>query len=136
MTSELDTVISALHSIPPDISREIWLRIGFAALAGGASVEDIVEWSRDAQNFKSERDVRSTFKKAKSDGGITVNTLYHYAYEYGWTNEEKLKNNPIKNARVNNSQMMTILKSSHNSSKKSNIRCSFSFWWWIYEQQL
>lgn len=96
MTSELDTVISALHSIPPDISREIWLRIGYAALAGGASVEHIVEWSRDAQNFKSERDVRSTFKKAKSDGGITVNTLYHYAYEYGWTNEEKLKNNPIK----------------------------------------
>ena len=92
MNTELETVLSALKSIPSDLSREIWVSIGFAALAGGASVEDLIDWSRPAKNFKSENDVRSTFKNAKAEGGITVNTLFYYAKQFGWTREKALIN--------------------------------------------
>ncbi len=73
----------ALHAIPPDLPREEWHRAGRAAIAAGLNVDDLIEWSRHAGNFRSEQDVRSAFKTITPEGGTGPGTLYRIASEYG-----------------------------------------------------
>lgn len=75
----------ALHAIPPDLSRDEWHKTGRAAIAAGLSVDDLVEWSRPAHNFKNEQDVRAAFRTIKPDGGTGPATLFRMAMDHGWT---------------------------------------------------
>ncbi len=82
--NDLDRARDALHAIPPDLPRDDWHRVGRAAIAAGLSIDDLVEWSRNAGNFKSEQDVRAAFKTITPEGGTGPGTLFKIAAEYGW----------------------------------------------------
>jgi hypothetical protein len=79
----------ALQAIPPDLPREDWHRAGTAAIAANLTIDDLVEWSRPASNFKSEQDVRAAFRTIKPDGGTGAATLFYMAKQHGWTSTAK-----------------------------------------------
>lgn len=80
---------SALGSIPNYLARDEWIKAGSAAIAAGLDIEDILNWSKGADNFTSEADVRSTFKNIKPNGGIGAGTLFYMAREHGWVDAPK-----------------------------------------------
>ncbi len=84
MTTDPVVALSALHAIPANLKRGDWHQVGRAALAAGLEIDDILEWSRPAENFKSEQDVRSAFRNITPEGGTGPGTLFHRAAEYGW----------------------------------------------------
>lgn len=74
----------ALHAIDPGCDRNAWHRVGRAAIAAGLTVEDIIEWSKPAANFSTERDVRAAFRGIKPNGGTGIGTLWDEAMAAGW----------------------------------------------------
>ena len=85
MPDDIDRASSALHHIPADLPRPDWHKVGCSALAAGLSIDDVIDWSRPAPNFKSEQDVRASFRTIKPEGGIGPGTLYKMASENGWS---------------------------------------------------
>lgn len=84
MIAQEERARDALYAIPPDLGREDWHRIGRAALAAGLSVDDIVDWSSRAANFKSEQDVRAAFRGITAEGGTTERALFRAALDCAW----------------------------------------------------
>ena len=84
VATEIDRATDALHSIPADMPRDEWHRVGRAAIAAGLTVDDLVEWSRPAGNFKNEQDVRAAFKTVTPEGGTGAGTLFKIAAVHGW----------------------------------------------------
>ena len=76
--------LDALLSIDPGCIREEWHAIGRAAIAAGLTVEDIIGWSRTADNFSSERDVRAAFRGITANGRTGPGTLWQAALRTGW----------------------------------------------------
>lgn len=79
----------ALLAIPPNLGRDDWHRAGRAAIAAGLGVEDIVEWSSRADNFRGEQDVRASFRNIGPNGGTTEATLFGMALDHGWQDPER-----------------------------------------------
>lgn len=79
-----EEALDALQAIPPDLTRDEWHKTGRAAIAAGLTIDDLVEWSRSAHNFKSEQDVRAAFRTITPDGGTGPGTLFRIAKEWGW----------------------------------------------------
>lgn len=79
----------ALQAIPPDLPRDDWHKVGRAAIAANLSIDELVEWSRPAGNFKSEQDVKAAFRTIKPGGGTGAATLFHMAKLHGWTSSTK-----------------------------------------------
>jgi hypothetical protein len=75
---------AALFSTDPGCSRLEWHEIGRAAIAAGLSVDDLVEWSSTAANFRSDADVRRAFRGITSAGGTGPGTLFVKARAAGW----------------------------------------------------
>lgn len=88
----------ALLAIPPDLPRDQWHEVGRAAIAAGLSVDDLDEWSAPAANYKGRRDIESSFRTVKPEGGTGAGTLFHYAQQYGFNdaNPGPITNNPEK----------------------------------------
>jgi len=85
IVDELHRAEQALSFIPADIEREKWWKVG-AALKhefGEPGFDVFDGWSRAGESY-AEADVRDTWKSLKSDGGITIATLYALAKEYGF----------------------------------------------------
>ena len=82
--NDTDRAHDALHSIPADLPRDDWHKVGRAAIAAGLDVDTLVEWSRNAANFKSEQDVRAAFRTVTPDGGTGAGTLFKIAAGHGW----------------------------------------------------
>lgn len=74
----------ALHAIDPACSREDWHSIGRAAIAAGLTVDDLDEWSRSAENYSGERDVKAAFRNITPTGGTGPGTLWKAALSAGW----------------------------------------------------
>jgi putative DNA primase/helicase len=72
----------ALHAIPPDLSREEWVRAGMAAQAAGLGFEDFDAWSAQAGNYDP-RAARDTWRSFKPGKGVSAGTLYRMAAELG-----------------------------------------------------
>jgi hypothetical protein len=85
----LDDARNALQFIPADLPRDGWHKVGRAAIAAGVDVDALVEWSRNADNYKSEQDVRAAFRTVKADGGTGAGTLFKIAIENGWSRDSK-----------------------------------------------
>jgi KaiC/GvpD/RAD55 family RecA-like ATPase len=85
----LDDAHQALQYIPADMPRDGWHKVGRAAIAAGVDVDALVEWSRNADNYKSEQDVRAAFRTVKADGGTGAGTLFKIAIENGWSKDDK-----------------------------------------------
>lgn len=74
----------ALHAIPPDLSREMWVKAGMAFHAGGGSFDDFDCWSALGHNYNAQ-DCHSTFRSFKiAPAGVGVGTLFGMARDYGW----------------------------------------------------
>ena len=84
-----DDAHQALQYIPADMPRDGWHKVGRAAIAAGVDVDALVEWSRNADNYKSEQDVRAAFRTVKADGGTGAGTLFKIAIENGWGKDGK-----------------------------------------------
>lgn len=84
MIKDSEKARAALYAIPPDVSYDTWLRAGTAALAAGLSISEIDTWSSTAENYKGTKDVESTFRNVKQEGGITAGTLFYIAAEHGY----------------------------------------------------
>ncbi len=98
--NELDRARDALYAIPPDLPRTDWHKVGRAAIAAGLDVDALIEWSREASNFKSEQDVRAAFKTITPEGGTGAGTLFKIATENGWRmNGDKPQQRPAQAPR-------------------------------------
>ncbi len=82
--NDLDRAHDALNHIPADQPRDEWHKVGRAAIAAGLDVDALIDWSRNAPNFKSEQDVRAAFKTITPEGGTGAGTLFKIAAGHGW----------------------------------------------------
>lgn len=75
--------IDALHSIPPDLPRDEWVKVGMGAHAAGVDFDTFDAWSAGAGNYNAaaSRDVWRSIKPGK---GVGAGTLYRVAAEHGW----------------------------------------------------
>jgi putative DNA primase/helicase len=81
MADELDRALDALYSIPPDLPRPEWVRVGMAAHAAGIGFSAFNHWSAGADNY-DERAARATWNSFKSDKGIGSGTLFMMAAQF------------------------------------------------------
>ncbi|GAO21242.1 primase 2 [Alicycliphilus sp. B1] len=75
--------IDALHSIPPDIDRDSWVRVAMAANAAGVGFDDFDAWSAGAGNYDAAA-ARDVWRSIKPGKGVGAGTLYRVAAEHGW----------------------------------------------------
>lgn len=83
ITPEL--IRDALASIPPDIDRDTWARIGMAVKSelGDAGFDTWCQWSARAEG-SDPVDVRDTWKSVKAGGRVRIGTLFHIAKQHGF----------------------------------------------------
>lgn len=82
--SDLDRARDALSAIPPNLPRDQWHKVGRAAIAAGLSIDDIIQWSEPAENFKGRKDCEAAFRTVKPNGKTTAATLFFHAKKYGY----------------------------------------------------
>jgi len=75
--------IDALHSIPPDLPRDEWVKVGMAAHAAGLDFDTFDAWSAGAGNYDAAAS-RDTWRSFKPGKGIGPGTLYRVGAEHGW----------------------------------------------------
>lgn len=75
--------IDALHSIPPDLPRDEWVRVGMAVQAAGLGFDEFDAWSAGAGNYDA-RAAADTWRSFKPGKGLGAGTLYRVAAEHGW----------------------------------------------------
>ena len=80
--NELQRAADALQSIPPDLPRDEWVRVGMAAQAAGLDFDTWDQWSASGQSYDP-RAARDTWRSFKPGRGISAGTLHHMAREYG-----------------------------------------------------
>lgn len=83
MAADLERARDALNAIPPDLSRDEWVRVGMGAHAAGVDFDTFDAWSAGAGNY-NERDARDTWRSFKPGRGVGAGTLYRVAAEHGW----------------------------------------------------
>ena len=79
MLDNLGRAIDALQSIPPDLPREEWVRVGMAAKSAGINFDTFHDWSARAGNYQNERDVLSVWNSIRRADGVTAATLFKTA---------------------------------------------------------
>lgn len=89
-----DRARAALYTIPADLPREEWVKVGMAAQAAGLDFDDFREWSAQAPSF-NERDARDTWRSFKPGKGIGAGSLFKTAAQNGWRYEGRVVNSPI-----------------------------------------
>ncbi len=93
MLTDTAKAIDALHSIPPDLPRDEWVRVGMAAHAAGVDFDTFDAWSAGAGNYNAaaSRDVWRSIKPGK---GVGAGSLYRKAAENGWRMDGKPQQRP------------------------------------------
>lgn len=75
----------ALHSIPADLPRDQWVKVGMAFHAAGGGFDDFDQWSAQADNYNAQA-CRATFRSFKTTtGGVGEGALFGKARDHGWT---------------------------------------------------
>ena len=80
--------IDALHSIPPDLPRDEWVKVGMAAHAAGLDFDTFDAWSAGAGNYDAAA-ARDVWRSIKPGKGVGAGTLYRVAAENGWRMDGK-----------------------------------------------
>ncbi len=83
-TDEISRALEALHAIPPDLSRDEWVRAGMAAHSAGLSFDDFDAWSAGAPTYDP-RAARDTWRSFKPGKGVGAGTLHRMAAEHGYS---------------------------------------------------
>ena len=85
MRNDTDRARDALHSIPPDLPRDGWVKVGMAAHAAGLGFDDFDTWSAPADNYNAQA-CRATWRSFKTaPGGVGAGALFGMARDHGWT---------------------------------------------------
>src|SRR5262245_60351195 len=87
--TELERAISALDSLDAGCSREEWVRIGMAVKAAGLSFEIFNNWSKNAGNYRGEKDCMNAWKSFSESGPIKAGTLFYMARAKGWKGQTR-----------------------------------------------
>lgn len=91
--------IDALHAIPPDLSRDEWLKVGMGAHAAGVDFDTFDAWSAGAGNYDAAA-ARDVWRSIKPGKGVGAGTLYRVAAEHGWRmGEGKPQQRPMQAPR-------------------------------------
>jgi len=89
----------ALHSIPPDLPRDEWVRAGMAAQAAGLDFDAFNNWSAQADNYDP-RAAADTWRSFKPGKGLGAGSLFRMAAENGWRmGEGKPQQRPMQAPR-------------------------------------
>ena len=93
MLTDTAKAIDALHSIPPDLPRDEWVKVGMGAHAAGVDFDTFDAWSAGAGNYDAaaSRDVWRSIKPGK---GVGAGSLYRKAAENGWRMDGKPQQRP------------------------------------------
>ena len=83
MLTDTAKAIDALHSIPPDLPRDEWVKVGMGAHAAGVDFDTFDAWSAGAGNYDAAAS-RDVWKSIKPGKGIGPGTLYRVGAEHGW----------------------------------------------------
>ena len=76
-------IINALNLIPPDLTREDWLKVTTSLKSAGNEYKTAwEEWTQRGSKFKTgDLEVWDSCKDLK----VNIGTLFHYAKSYGYT---------------------------------------------------
>ena len=87
--TDTDRARDALHSIPPDLPRDQWVKAGMAAHAAGLGLDDFDTWSAQADTYNAQA-CRATFRSFKtSPGGVGAGALFGMARDHGWSDGDR-----------------------------------------------
>lgn len=87
---ELDTVVDALRTIPPDCSRSDWVKVGMALRTVTDDVSLFDRWSsgelggRDTPHNYVPEHIEWQWGTFKPDGAVQVASLFYTAIQAGW----------------------------------------------------
>ncbi len=84
ITPEL--IRDALASIPPDVDRDTWARLGMAIkseIPDAAGFDLWNEWSARGETY-DQRNARDTWRSIKAGGATTIGTLFGIAKDHGY----------------------------------------------------
>lgn len=88
----------ALQSIPADLARSDWVRVGMAAHAAGLQFDDFNDWSAPGATYNVQA-CRATWRSFKSGKGIGAGTLFAIAREHGYGDSMRPQPSPKPIAR-------------------------------------
>jgi hypothetical protein len=98
----------ALYTIPADLPREEWVKVGMAAHAAGLDFDVFNDWSSQAGSY-NERDARDVWRSIKPGKGIGEGTLYKVAAQNGWRKDGRTAaNSPVLSPRRPQERMKRI----------------------------
>ena len=128
--SSYEKIQTALSYIPAD-HRDTWLKVGMSIKSelGEAGFVLWDDWSRQAKSYRS-GDARAVWKSIKSNGGVTIGTLFHEAKAGGWrvdrvqqksTPEKMAERRRIAEERGINEAGLATRKRSETAQKASAI---------------
>ena len=80
---DIKKAIDALHSIPPDLPREEWVRVAMGAKSAGVDFDSFDLWSAGADSY-DRRAAADTWRSIKPNRGVGAGTLFRVASEHGW----------------------------------------------------
>jgi hypothetical protein len=85
-SSDMDRAADALQFISPDLDYDEWIAIGQAlhTAFGHAGLSIWHAWSSQGSKYKGDKDIEQHWRSFKSDGGITLGSLFHQAMERGY----------------------------------------------------
>ncbi|MGF7191997.1 putative DNA primase/helicase [Robbsia andropogonis] len=85
LDTDIARIEAALFTIPPDIEREQWWKVGAALKSelGDSGFDLFDRWSQSGGNYNAV-DARDTWKSTKAGGGIGLATLFGIAKSHGF----------------------------------------------------
>lgn len=99
MINDTAKAIDALQSIPPDLDRDAWVKVGMGAHAAGVDFDTFNDWSAGAGNYDPAA-ARDTWRSFKPGKGVGAGTLFRVAAEHGWRLDSKSQQRPPKVPRT------------------------------------
>lgn len=77
-----DNISDVLNSISPSVTRREWLKVIWAAKAAGANYNQVLEWSKNGDNYKNASEVAKAWNDY--NGSVGAGTLFWLAKQHGW----------------------------------------------------
>jgi putative DNA primase/helicase len=89
---------SALNHLDSNCTHDEWIKIGMAAKSAGLDFEDFHLWSKNAGNYKGEKDCKSAWNSFNDRGKIKAATLFYEALKNGWQDPKKFRGSKSNSA--------------------------------------
>jgi hypothetical protein len=107
LSGDMARLSSALAFIPAT-DRTVWRDVGFGIKHhfGDAGWQIFDDWSKtDLESYDAEQNL-AQWNTFKSDGGVTIGTVFHLAKKYGWVSERAGNENGLRADYVSGEQSM------------------------------